>query len=109
MSAPFRRHPLADGADLRAADARSFRNRGDVSVGGRCGCFHCLAVFDASEITEWVRDTTALCPRCGIDAVLSEHAAPIDAGFLRRMRQRWFERVVRWDPAGPWPPDGGRR
>jgi hypothetical protein len=66
-----------------------------------------LATFDASEVTEWVRGTTALCPRYGIDAVLSVHAAPIDPEFLRRMRARWFERAVRWDPSTPWPPTEG--
>ena len=91
--------------DLRAAHARSLRNRADLSKGGLCGCFHCLSVFDASEVRDWATGTTALCPRCGIDAVLAAHAAPIDPEFLQRMRARWFERTVRWNPSWPWPPD----
>lgn len=90
--------------DLRAAHAHSLRNREALSRGGRCGCFYCLAVFDASEVREWVGRGTALCPRCGIDAVLSARAAPIDPAFLRRMRARWFERTIRWNPSDPWPP-----
>lgn len=36
----------------------------------RCGCFHCLKVFDTKEL-EWVDfGLTALCPYCGIDAVI---------------------------------------
>ncbi len=91
-------------SDLRAAHARSLGNRADLSRGGPCGCFRRLAVFDASEVREWVAGTTALCPRCGIDAVLPAHVAPIDPEFPRRMRARWFERTVRGDPSGPWPP-----
>jgi hypothetical protein len=91
-------------SDLSAAYAHCLRNREALSRGGRCGCFYCLAVFDAPEIGEWIGGRTAHCPRCGIDAVLSARAAPIDPAFLRRMRARWFERTVRWDPSGPWPP-----
>jgi len=96
--------PAPDDADLRAAHAHSLDNNGEVSRRGPCGCFYCLSVFDASEVEEWVGRGTALCPRCRIDAVLSAHVAPIDPAFLRRMRARWFERAVRWDPSGPWPP-----
>jgi NAD-dependent SIR2 family protein deacetylase len=36
-----------------------------------CGCFHCLQVFDAAEVVDWVDDgETPLCPRCGVDAVM---------------------------------------
>ncbi len=97
--------PDPEDSDLRAAHARSLHNREALSRGGPCGCFHCLSVYDASEVREWVGRGTALCPRCGIDAVLSTHAAPIDPEFLRRMRTRYFERVVRWNPSDPWPPD----
>ena len=97
----------SDDSDLRAAHARSLRNRADLSMGGVCGCFYCLAVFDASEVRDWINETTARCPRCGIDAVLSHRAALIAPEFLRRMRARWFERAVRWNPSTPWPPGGG--
>jgi hypothetical protein len=61
-------------------------------------------MFSPTEIEDWVDgpqqatgDTadgvTALCPRCGIDAVLPS-AAPIrlDAALLADMHQRCFER-----------------
>ena len=35
---------------------------------------------------------TAVCPYCGIDAVIGESSGyPITAEFLKRMRKRWFE------------------
>ncbi len=91
--------------DLRAAHALSLHNRDALSQGGQCGCYYCLSVFDASEVEEWIGRMTALCLGCGIDAVLSARAAPTDAGFLRRMRTRYFERTVRWDLSGSWPPN----
>ena len=52
-----------DDADLRAAHARSLRNRADLSEGGACGCVNCLAMFDASEVRDWIGGKTARCPR----------------------------------------------
>ena len=57
----------------------------------RCGCFHCLKVFDTKEL-EWVDfGLTALCPYCGIDAVIGERAGyPLTEEFLKKMRDYWF-------------------
>ena len=65
----------------------------------RCGCFYCCRVYSPSEITYWMigdndcdRFGTAVCPYCGIDAVIGESSGyPITAEFLKRMRKRWFE------------------
>jgi NAD-dependent SIR2 family protein deacetylase len=36
-----------------------------------CGCFHCLQVYEATEVIDWVDDGECpLCPRCGVDAVM---------------------------------------
>jgi NAD-dependent SIR2 family protein deacetylase len=36
-----------------------------------CGCFHCLQVYEATEVIDWIDDgETPLCPRCGVDAVM---------------------------------------
>lgn len=63
------------------------RNRSRLAESDRAGCFYCEVLFPPSEITEWIDGrqvetgnvndgVTALCPRCGIDAVLPS-AAPI--------------------------------
>lgn len=37
---------------------------------GLCGCAYCLKIYETKEIVEWVdSDTTAVCPKCSIDAV----------------------------------------
>ncbi len=59
----------------------------------KCGCFYCLAIFNPNEIKEWVEDKseTALCPYCGIDAVMGESSGfAITKDFLKEMKEYWF-------------------
>jgi hypothetical protein len=61
-------------------------------------------MFASSAITEWIDPpndddsqpgTTALCPHCGIDAVLPS-ALPglsLTPDLLQQMRDHWFERA----------------
>jgi predicted RNA-binding Zn-ribbon protein involved in translation (DUF1610 family) len=86
----------------RSAHALSLRHRKQLERAGRAGCFYCLAVFDIAAIKDWTDDEqTALCPKCGIDAVLPAGQMPEGdieflpdlpgaASFLRAMRQEWF-------------------
>jgi len=63
-----------------------------------CGCFYCLSIFSPSEITEWIvhwnpcdRKGAAICPYCGIDAVIGESSGyPITKEFLEKMSKYWF-------------------
>jgi hypothetical protein len=49
----------------------SRHNRSRMAPGTNCGCFYCQTIFLAEEVSRWVDDElTALCPRCGVDAVL---------------------------------------
>ena len=89
-------------ADLRAIHHFSSGHRELLAQSERAGCFYCGAEFAPSEIADWIDGApvttgettvgvTALCPRCGIDAVLPS-AAPIrwDASLLTEMRAFWF-------------------
>ena len=91
--------------DLVRAHAYCNHNREALARSARCGCFYCLAVYNPMEIARWVDppdiDTwlgpedntgrTALCARCGIDAVLADGAGfPLTASFLDAMHNRWF-------------------
>ena len=74
-------------ADLEELHRHSGRNRDRMA--GRCGCFHCLSTFVADCVTDWIDDgMTALCPVCGIDAVLPDIGG--DLAVLERMHERWF-------------------
>lgn len=89
-------------ADLESIHRYSGHHRELLARSERAGCFYCRRLFDAAEVEEWVdggqRETgdtrdgvTALCPRCGIDAVLPS-AAPIrlDADLLAAMHAHFF-------------------
>ena len=79
-----------------AAHKLSDHNRKYLSTVKKCGCVYCQAIFATNEIKEWadepdVKQVTAICPYCGIDAVISEgHGFPINKEFLKEMHKKWF-------------------
>lgn len=79
---------------INVVDAHRFasKHRAQVESSDQCGCFYCLQTFSPSAITQWTDDQqTALCPQCGIDAVLgSASGAPLTPAFLRKMHSHWF-------------------
>jgi hypothetical protein len=82
-------------ADLTSAYQHSIRHRVEVLRSDVCGCFHCLSVFETSTIKNWI-DTgqTAMCPRCGIDAVIgSASGFDLSDDLLGAMRARWFKNL----------------
>lgn len=78
--------------DVIKAHDYSSNHRKTLSKDKICGCFFCLKIFSPKEITDWIDDdNTALCPHCGIDAVIGESSGfPITEEFLEKMRDRWF-------------------
>ena len=94
-------------ADLEGIHQHSMRHRERVERSAQCGCFYCLTTFAPVEIMNWVdlpegeedeeKGVTALCPNCGIDAVLPDNVpgAPLSAELLEVMRQFWFESFIR--------------
>jgi hypothetical protein len=78
--------------DLEEAHRHAMRNRGELEKSKACGCFYCERVFSPAGITEWIDDgETAMCPYCGIDAVLASASGfELSKKFLHRMCERWF-------------------
>lgn len=74
-------------------------NRAILETVRKCGCYYCLKLYSPSEIEEWssepregVEKCTAICPYCGVDAVLAESSKyPLTKDFLREMRKEFFE------------------
>ena len=73
-----------------------------------CGCFYCLSIFIPDEIVQWIKERpaqgrpgivensnrhlTAICPHCGVDAVIGESSGyPITKEFLAMMKEYWFK------------------
>jgi len=78
------------------AHENSSLHRAEISESTLCGCFYCLGTFTPAEIVERIDKVegvaqTALCPMCGIDAVIgSASGYPITEDFLKRMNEHWF-------------------
>ena len=84
--------------DLQAIHAESRGNQKAVTQSDYCGCFACKETFPGSEVTEFVDENskperTAVCPRCGIDAVLpGSESHTITPELLSAMCQEWCSR-----------------
>ena len=71
--------------------ARSMNNRGALLDSRQCGCFFCLKLYDPASITDWIREETAICPYCGVDAVIPEsYDYELDDSLLLAMKEYWF-------------------
>jgi hypothetical protein len=75
-----------------AAREHAFRHRAEIQASARCGCYFCFHTFPTAEIRAWVdSDQTALCPACGIDAVIGDASKHrLDGKFLRQMHTHFF-------------------
>ena len=58
----------------------------------KAGCYYCMSIFDASEVTEFLQqERTALCPKCGIDSVLPSTAPyELTQECLKELNAFWF-------------------
>lgn len=77
---------------LSTSHAASAHHRAQVLRSSRCGCFHCLSIFEPSAITHWVDEgTTAVCPVCGVNAVIgSDSGSLITRELLEELKRQWF-------------------
>jgi hypothetical protein len=82
---------------VREAHNHCSSHLAEINASDLCGCFYCCSVFPPSEIVDWCDadvfeiGQTALCPRCGVDAVIgSSSGIPITLQFLQTMRSYWF-------------------
>ncbi len=78
--------------DYIAAHRDSSRHREQVIGSTLCGCFYCCKTFEPAKIREWIdAGQTALCPCCGIDAVIGNASRyPLTQEFLGQMKAHWF-------------------
>lgn len=82
---------MAAKPNLTALHKKSSRHRSSLSKAKICGCFYCLREFPFTQIAEWIADNeTALCPYCGVDAVLGFKSQPADQELLHAMHEYWF-------------------
>lgn len=79
-------------ARLKKLHAYSSHNRELVERARQCHCFYCRATVESSEITDFTdQGQTAICPRCGVDAILPDSIEEsLDANTIAEMNKYWF-------------------
>jgi len=83
---------MMDLSILEAAHRHSMDHRMELFRSSRCGCFSCAQTFAVSAVEKWIdKGETALCPRCGVDAVIGSAAGyALTPSFLEEMHDYWF-------------------
>lgn len=95
-------------SDVLAAYRDMSNNWQQIQASTTCGCCCCMQIFPSEEIVAWsgldmnnfndpaaINRQTALCPRCGAEAAIGDKSGfPINAQFLARMNEAWFQRTI---------------
>ena len=77
---------------LQQIHRHSRLNRQFMSTGTPCRCFHCRATFPAEAIGQWIdAGATAICPCCGIDAVLSSGSDALSDALIGELHAAYFD------------------
>ena len=82
--------------ELNAIYSHSIRNEESIRKSNLCGCFHCISIFPVADVklSEMMVEKdgfkTAICPICGIDAVLGDASVEITAELLVAMNEYYF-------------------
>ena len=78
--------------DTNTAHTFASKNRHAIENSSNCACFYCKQSFLSAEVSEWVdAGQTAICPKCGIDAVLGDdQPVELTPEFIREMNLAWF-------------------
>jgi len=80
-------------AYLKSIHKFSSNHYEELMDSNKCGCFYCCQTFKTKEIEEWIDDEidkTAICPKCGIDAILSDKHPISESAFLTQMQVYFF-------------------
>ena len=78
---------------LELSHKSSSSHKTEILTANLCGCFYCEQTFLPNEIEEWIEENigeTAICPKCGIDSVLSSKFPIKDKLFFKKMNKYWF-------------------
>lgn len=80
--------------DLYAIHKLCMGNEQRLQVAAQAGCFDCMSIFPAIDVTAWIDDKpvrSALCPKCSSDAVLADDGIiPFSTELLQGMHSEYF-------------------
>lgn len=93
--------------NVQMAPRSAMHNRSQLNLVEECACYACIKVFPVSDIKEWTdnwdfrnkveapqNEHTAICPYCGIDAILPMNLEEDkDLVNLKKIQYYWLRRV----------------
>lgn len=70
----------------------SSKNKDLIEKSDKCYCFSCKKVMNSNEVTRYLAiENTALCPYCGIDAIIPDYIdEEINNELIEHMNKYWF-------------------
>ena len=78
--------------EMKVIHSNTFRNREEIEESDICVCLSCCEIFYASEVEAYIDEgETALCPICGIDAVIGDCTGiSMDSATLNELHKEFF-------------------
>ena len=74
--------------------SHTLRNRHEIDQSEYCSCISCCNTFPSPMVMDFIKDgddETALCPNCGIDAVIGDGSGlEINGEILKILNKIWF-------------------
>lgn len=77
--------------DPRLLSIRTHASDNEIEIlqSKTCSCFFCRQTYDARKVNDWINDergVTAICPECGMDAVIGDASGlSLDKDLLKEM------------------------
>lgn len=70
----------------------SMRNKNLQSISNNAGCYYCCKIFESKSVINYTDEgETALCPHCGIDAVIFDCTNfQMNVENLQKAKKYWF-------------------
>ena len=78
--------------EMKGIHSHTLRNRKEIEASDNCACISCCEIFNPSEVEEYIDEgETALCPKCGIDAVIGDFTGiSLDPTTLNELHKEFF-------------------
>jgi len=78
-----------------SAYEETFNHYEEIMASRFVGCIYCLMIYAPKSVVEWTDEgTTAICPICGVDAVIPMSLERVNSEFLKDMRKHWFDELL---------------
>lgn len=79
---------------LLSIRAHASNNEIEILQSKSCSCFFCRQTYDARKVNDWINDergVTAICPECGMDAVIGDASGVVlDKDLLKEMNLAFY-------------------